>query len=358
MKPWFRFENVAAGETTADIHIIDFIGGWAQDAMNRAWGEDLGVTARAFVEQLNALKASGVKNARVYINSPGGDVQGGVNIANALRQWASEGRTVETYVTGIAASIASVIAMAGSKVHIADNALFMVHNPMSIIVGNAGEMRQMADVLDTVRTQIVATYKWHSNLSDEELIALIDGTDGQGTWMDADQAIANGFATDKIDGLKAAASITPAAVAKLAIPDHFKARVDALLEKPAQRPAPAVAADVLRVCREAHCLELAEALLAEGAPLADVQSRVSAERARKDQATARSNEITAACAIAKLPQLAAGYIAGGLAVADVQTHLTTIKALIDNKTEIDGGINPDHGAADIAAGWKRAFGKR
>jgi hypothetical protein len=58
-----------------------------------------------------------------------------------------------------------------------------------------------------------------------------------------------------------------------------------------------------------------------------------------------------------MPQLAAGYIAGGLAVADVQTHLTTIKALIDT-AEIDSGINPDQGPADIDAGWKRAFGKR
>jgi hypothetical protein len=101
----------------------------------------------------------------------------------------------------------------------------------------------------------------------------------------------------------------------------------------------------------------AESLITGGAPLADVQSRVAAERDRKAASTARANEITAACAIAKLPQLAAGYIAGGLAVADVQTHLTTIKALID-KGEIDANINPDQGVIDHQASWKRAFGKR
>jgi ATP-dependent protease ClpP protease subunit len=356
MKSWFRFDNAAgANANVTDIHIIDFIGGWQQDAMNRAWGEELGVTARAFVEQLAKIPES-VNTLNVYINSPGGDVQAGVNIANALREQSAKGRTVNTIVEGIAASIASVIAMAGTTVQIADNALIMIHNPMTIGIGSAADMRKTADILDAVRKQIVATYQWHSELSTEEIEALMDAE----TWMDADQAIANGFATDKIAGLKAAASITPEAIAKLTIPEKFKARVDALLEqpaKPAPKPAPAAVADVLRVCREANCFEMAEALLADGAPLADVQSRVAAERSRRDQATARSNEITAACAIAKLPQLAAGYIAGGLAVADVQTHLTTIKALID-KGEIDANFNPDHGVADLAASWARAFGKR
>jgi ATP-dependent protease ClpP protease subunit len=283
MKSWFRFDNAAAGgdQTVADIYILDFIGSWDDDWIARNFGYDMGVTARAFVEQLAALP-SDVKTIRVYINSPGGDVQGGVNIANALREQASKGRTVETYINGIAASIASVIAMAGSKVHVADNALVMVHNPWSLAIGNAAEMRRTADILDTIRAQILATYKWHSKLTDEELIALIDGPDGQGTWMDADQAIANGFATDKVEGLKAAASISPKALAKLTVPEKFKARVDALLEQPAPKPTAATAGDVLRICRESNLdVAFAESLIADGAPLADVQSRVSVERAKR-----------------------------------------------------------------------------
>jgi ATP-dependent Clp protease protease subunit len=343
-RAWFKFTMAAADDTAADLAIYGGIGAsyWDDDA----------VSAAQFVKDLKALP-SGVKTIRVRVNSPGGSVFDGIAIANALREQVRNGRTVETTVEGLAASAASVVIMAGSTIRVADNALVMVHHPYTIEVGNAAAMRKMADTLDQITESIIATYRWHSALSADEIRGLMDAE----TWMTADEAIANGFATEKIEGLQAAAAIDPRAMARLTVPDKFKARVDELLEKPAQKPAPAAAADVLRVCREANCLEMAEALLADGAPLADVQSRVSAERTRKEQATARSTEITAACDLAKLPQLAAGYISGGLAVADVRTHLTTIKALIDT-VEIDSGINPDQGPAAIDAGWKRAFGKR
>src|SRR5688500_3592917 len=98
MKSWFRFQNLAANPAVAEIHILDLIGGWDEDWIARNYGYDMGVTARAFVEQLAAL-ADTVTTIHVHINSPGGDVQGGINIANALReQQTSKGRTVETFV--------------------------------------------------------------------------------------------------------------------------------------------------------------------------------------------------------------------------------------------------------------------
>ncbi len=338
-RQWFRFDN-ANDSSIAEIQILDFIGSWDDDWFARNFGYDMGVTARAFVEQLAALP-EGVKAIHVHINSPGGDVQGGVNIANALREQQAKGRTVETFIDGIAASIASVIAMAGSKVHIADNALVMVHNPLTIAIGNAGEMRKTADLLDTVRGQILASYKWHSSLSDEALIALMDAE----TWMDADEAIANGFATDKVEGLKAAASIDPKALATLKVPEKFKARVDAVLRKPEPEPAKpvaAAAADVLRLCREGEVLDLAERLITENATVDQVTAAVTEAKNTRAASAARSKEITALCATAKLPELAAGYISGAMAPEAVRAHLTTVTAKID-RVEIDGSLNPSAG---------------
>lgn len=339
-RQWFRVENVAKDASVAEIHIVDFIGDWFDDAMNRFFGESIGVTARAFVEELAKLPES-VKAIHLHINSPGGDVQAGINIANALREQQTKGRVVETFIDGIAASIASVIAMAGSKVHIGDNALLMTHNPMSVAIGNAAEMRKVADILDTIRGQIVNTYKWHSDLSEDAILALMDAE----TWMDADEAIANGFATDKVEGLKAAASIDPRAVAKLTVPDKFRARFDALVAKPAQpeqKPVAAAAAEVLRVCREADCLEMAEALISENATTDQVTARVTAARDAKQAATARAIEIRAICEKAKHPDLAESFITGGMAVDQVRANLTIVTAKLD-RADIDTGLNPDTG---------------
>lgn len=333
-------EQRADDASVAEIHIIDFIGDWFDDAMNRIFDEQIGVTARAFVEQLSKIPEA-VKALHVHINSPGGDVQGAVNIANALREQQTKGRTVETFVDGIAASAASIVAMAGSAVHMADNALMMVHNPWTIGVGNAAEMRKSADILDTVRTQIIATYQWHSPLESDAIAALMDAE----TWMGADEAIANGFATDTIEGLKAAASIDPRGVKALKVPDRFKDRVQAWIkpEPPPATPPPAAnAADVLRRCREADALALAEDLITAGATLAQVEARLTEHTAQRTQAQARERDIRALCATAKLPELADGYIAGSMAATDVQAHLTTITARLD-QAEIDTALPPDGG---------------
>lgn len=344
-REWFRFQNATTDESVAEIHIIDFIGGWYDDLSNRYWGEEITVTARAFVEQLSKLPDT-VKAIHLHINSPGGDVQGGINIANALReQQTSKGRTVETFIDGIAASIASVIAMAGSKVHIADNALIMIHDPWGIEIGNAAAMRKYADVLDTVRTQAVNTYRWHSSLEPEAIAQLM----ADETWMDADEAIAKGFATNKVAGLKAAAALPPKAFASIKVPDRFKARVDALLEKPAPMPTPADPLSVMAACREADCLDLAEALVSEKATPDQVTARIAAAKAEKQAAAARVNaaraaeqtrteQIAAACRAAGVPELADGYVATNASLDQVRAHLAVLRPRLD-RAEIDGHLS-------------------
>ncbi len=361
MKPtgqsWYRIQNLAADPSVAEIHIIDFIGGWMDDMMNRIFGEKIGVTARAFVEDLAKLPDS-VKSIKVHINSPGGDVQGAVNIANALREQQSKGRTVETIVDGMAASAASIVMMAGSVVRIADNALVMVHNPWSATVGNAAEMRKAAEMLDSVRAQIIATYQWHSTLTPEALASLMDAE----TWMDADEALANGFATEKVDGLKAAASIDPRAVAKLTVPEKYKARVQAFVKPtdPASTPTAAAATEVLRLCREAAFLDLAEPLIAEQATLEQVQARIATAKDQRTAESTRATDITSACAAAKLPELAADYIAGGMPLSAVKAQLLTVRAKLD-KVEIDTSINLDQGGRQsrrVSAGPNAMFIER
>lgn len=338
MRNWFKFQAKSDDSTTVTIDILDVIGSWDDDWFARNFGYDMGVTARQFVEELAKLPAD-VKALHVRINSPGGDVQAGINIANALRdQQISKGRTVETFVDGIAASIASVIAMAGSKVHMGDNALMMIHEPWGGVVGNAAELRKTADVLDTMRGQIVNTYKWHAKGSDEDLIALMEAE----TWMNADEAITLGLATDKIEGLKAAAVLNPK-IANLNVPDRYRARVDALLKPSSPAPAPpeppkAMAAiDVIRECKAAGLLDLAEALIGEHATADQVSAKISRATQDKAIAEARIAEITALCQTAKLPELAQGYINGHMTSADVSAHLVTITAKLDT-VQIDAGL--------------------
>lgn len=328
---WVAVQAAADDPSVVDIHISDFIGDWIDDY----WG--FGVTAKAFIEQIHGLPSS-VKTIRVHLNSPGGDVFSATTIANVLRdQRVTKGRTVETIVDGLAASAASIILMGGDPVKMGDNALVMIHNPWSIALGEAKDFRKAADELDTIRNTIVATYKWHSELSDEEIVALMDAT----TWMDADEAIARGFASEKVNGLKAAASFDRTSLAKLPVPDKYRARVDALL-KPDPTPAPPFdALPIVTACTKAGFPELAEQLVAAKASPQAVEARLGEERQARAARSERETAIRAACALAKVPELADGYVSGGISLDAVKAHLVTLKARLD-KVEVDGGLTPDH----------------
>jgi ATP-dependent protease ClpP protease subunit len=341
-RQWFRFDNAAADPSVVHIHVIDIIGDWIDELINEFYGMKATLTAKAFVDQLAKLPEA-VTAIKVHINSPGGDVFAAINIANALReQQTSKGRSVETIVDGLAASAASIIMMAGKTVTIADNAMVMIHNPWTVAMGAAGDMRKAADTLDAIRNTIVATYKWHSEMKDADLVALMDAE----TWMDADEALANGFATAKIDGLTAAASIDARAGAQMMVPEKFRARVEALLKKetpPTPAPQAAAAAEVLAAVAAAGLgVDFARDLVAAGLPMEQVTARVTTAKSEKATREARATDIRGLCAAAKLPECADGYINGGIAVADVRTHLTTITARMD-KAVIDTNLNPDAG---------------
>jgi ATP-dependent Clp protease protease subunit len=137
-----------------------------------------GMSYRGFKQELKALGK--VDMIELEINSPGGIVTDGTAIMNALSE---HGAVIHTYINGQAASIASVIAMAGDKIFMPDNALMFVHKPLNLMIGNAEDMRKMADDLDKFETAIVNSYRRHFKGTDEEIKALMAAE----TWMTADE---------------------------------------------------------------------------------------------------------------------------------------------------------------------------
>lgn len=146
------------------------------------------VTARAVAAALATVKG---QNITVRLNSPGGDVFDGVAIVNALRAHTGE---VTVVVDALAASIASVIALSGKTVRMADNAFFMIHDPWSFIAGTAAEMRERATVLDKMADMLANEYVKRTGETD----AAVRGWMADETWFSAAEALDAGF-IDSID---------------------------------------------------------------------------------------------------------------------------------------------------------------
>ena len=149
-----------------------------------SWFDD-DVTPQLFKDELN--KGNG--NITVWINSPGGDCLAAAQIYNMLIDYKGD---VTVKIDGIAASAASVIAMAGTKVLMSPVSMLMIHNPMTIAFGNKGEMEKAISMLDEVKESIINAYEIKTGLSRAKLSHLMDSE----TWMDANKAVELGFADD------------------------------------------------------------------------------------------------------------------------------------------------------------------
>lgn len=159
------------------------------------------VTPKQFRADLDALGA--IEELRVYINSPGGDVFAGQAIYSMLTRHPAH---VTVHVDGLAASIASVVAMAGDTVIMPRNAMMMVHNPWTFGVGDAREFRKLAETLDQIRESMLAVYESKTGLERPRLLGLLNAE----TWMTAEEALDLGFA-DQIEETRqvAAALVRP-----------------------------------------------------------------------------------------------------------------------------------------------------
>lgn len=173
-REWYciAVENLATSGSRASIYLYDEIGFW-------------GVSAGDFVAELLKLD---VDNIDLHINSPGGEVFDGVAIYEALRQHRA---SVTTYVDSLAASAASFIAMAGDQVIMSEHAEMMIHDAMSLEIGNAADLRKKADLLDKVSDKIANIYAEKASTAEKWRAAMRTET-----WYDAKEAVAAGLANE------------------------------------------------------------------------------------------------------------------------------------------------------------------
>ncbi|CAH1230700.1 ATP-dependent Clp protease proteolytic subunit [Paenibacillus allorhizoplanae] len=170
-KKFWEFKNQTTDE--ADLYLYLEIASWG--------GGFYAHSAKSFKGELDALGE--LKTLNVYINSPGGDVFEGVAIYNMLKRHKAH---VNIHVDGLAASIASVITMAGDTIIMPSNAMMMIHNAWMYTAGNSKDLREAADMLDKVDTSIRQSYltKAGDKLSEEDLITLMEAE----SWLTAQEA--------------------------------------------------------------------------------------------------------------------------------------------------------------------------
>ena len=166
-----------------------------------SWFDD-DVTPQLFKDEL----LSGSGDITVWINSPGGDCVAAAQIYNMLMDYKGN---VTVKIDGIAASAASVIAMAGTKVLVSPVSMMMIHNPMTVAFGNTGEMEKAIAMLDEVKESIINAYEIKTGLSRAKLSHLLDAE----TWMNANMAVELGFADEVMKRNEAENDIPQPAVA-------------------------------------------------------------------------------------------------------------------------------------------------
>lgn len=171
-----KFWNWNTDDDTGRILTID--GTIAEES----WFDDE-ITPKLFKNKL----ASGQGNVTLWLNSPGGDCVAASQIYAMLMDYAGQ---VHVNIDGIAASAASVIAMAGTSVNMAPTALMMIHNPFTIAMGDTDEMERAISMLSEVKESIINAYELKTGLSRTQLSHLMDAE----TWMNAGKAIELGFA--------------------------------------------------------------------------------------------------------------------------------------------------------------------
>lgn len=180
---WFSMK--AQTDDNADIYIYDEIGFY-------------GVTAKQFVSELQALGE--VKHINLHINSPGGSIFEGIAIFNALKYHPA---SITVHIDGVAASMASVIAMVGNPVIMPANSFMMIHKPWAVAGGDADDMRDFAELLDKTEAVLIPAYAAKTGLTREVIAGMLK----EETWMDGTQCVSLGFADQLIPAVQTMACI-------------------------------------------------------------------------------------------------------------------------------------------------------
>lgn len=342
------------------------------------WWDSTGVSSQAF---MNAVKALGeVTEIQLDLNSPGGAVSDGVAIANYLRQHSAR---VTVNVLGQASSIASVIASAGDEVNMGIGSWMMVHQPWTLAMGNADQLRALAGDLDTLNDSIMSHYVARvGEEKREEMLSLVKGGDGEGTILSAETAVSLGLADKVMSEVRAAASMTGLAKAMA----HGSKQAEAKL-KADSTPAPTMAAaDVLALAfqlepaeaeaqaadlgdrimlalnptaeylRENHA-QVVTAIEAEARATIDVSSSVNEAMAAERE---RVGGIIKACQTTGQTQLLEKLVANAMALDNAQEYVYDVAAAASDRNSIHNNHSPEGGhqkgvnSAEIYARRNRA----
>ena len=316
MQPCFKF-TAKAGDKPAVLAIDDEIGFW-------------GVQAKDFRAALDAVEGD---NLRVEVNSVGGDVFAGLGMYNMLRSWASEGKTITTRVTGLAASIASVIMLAGDRREMPKNALAMVHSPMTIAGGTEQDLRDAADTLAKIAGSMRGIYMDRMGIDEAKATEIM----AKDTWLTADESLALGFVTDITDEVKATAKYD---LAKLDLPAGstlFSAKAPEPKVDPAHKTDPEpdtrpLSEQIEAKAKAAGVGDHAPLFAVACTTLADAEARINA-----------AVEITALCRLANQPTAAAAAIKVNKPVAEVRAAL--VEAMAKADPDIDNAPPPKPAAS-------------
>ena len=199
-KKFWAWKNLAE-DGQPEERVLELYGTIAEES----WFDD-DITPRMFKDELNA----GSGDVTVWINSPGGDCIAASQIYTMLMDYKGN---VTVKIDGIAASAASVIAMAGTKVLMAPTALMMIHNPMTGAFGDHEDMQKAIEMLNEVKESIINAYEIRTNLSRAKLSHLMSSE----TWMNAKKAIELGFADEILTDDKTVADVPPFAFSSKAV---------------------------------------------------------------------------------------------------------------------------------------------
>lgn len=282
MKTWFEMKAAASGEKHTEVMIFDEIGLW-------------GVTAKDFATALKAIPEDHAITVR--INSPGGSVFDGYAIFNALK---SRAASVTTKVEGLAASMASIVALAGSKVTAAANSMFMIHNPWSGVAGDSEDLRKTADLLDKLTSQLVGIYAGKTKLPEDQVRAAMDAE----TWFTAAEAKEWGLVDEITDEIPAVASFdvsrfrnAPQALAARKTGDFDKQLADSLSAERDELNAKLEAAAAERATEKQRADALAEQLVKLNTCASEYAAKLAAAESERDEARAELKRRDAEAAV-------------------------------------------------------------
>lgn len=315
MKNWYR---IRAARQSAEILLYEEIGGW-------------GKTSKDFMTELSAL--GDLKTISVRIHSVGGDVYDAYAIHNALVRHPA---AITVHIDGLCASAATFVALAGDTIFMAENALFMIHEPWSFSGGNADALQKEVDLLNVIAEQMTALYARKTGTDPDTLRDWMRAE----TWFTAEQALAAGFIDAITTPMKIAATAydlsrftnAPRSVLMNTFPPYVAAAAPAAVAaEPVVAPAlPIAPADhavlavdnktIVNLCNQANEPALIETMIDNHLTHAQVTAKI-----------ANAQAVRLICARAGLPELASGLIAAG--VTEQHAMLVTWRAMADRSDQ-------------------------